>query len=135
MIKDLLNEFEKNQEAAKKTTSDSAKKRGRKRRAEECESGGEDRSKNKSSLKIRKTKAEKQGKKKDKNKEDEIEVLESEGEEKGEIEILGLKKEDDEISFYVKINGTDCWVERSFLVKNYADEICKFYEERIVFES
>ena len=60
--------------------------------------------------------------------------MESEIEEKGIVEILGLKKEEEEISFFVKINGTECWVERSFLVRNYADEICKFYEERIVFE-
>lgn len=111
--------------------AESAKKRGRKKRSETGESGDEDRSKNKSSLKIRKSKNEKQAKNQAKN--NEIEVLDSEMEEKS-VEILGLKKEANGISFYVKMNGEEVWVDRGFLVKNYADDICRFYEDRIVFE-
>ena len=74
-----------------------------------------------------------QKKEKRKSKESQIEVLESEEEDKG-VEILGLKKENNAISFYVRMNGNEVWVERNFLVRNYADEICKFYEDRIVFD-
>lgn len=50
------------------------------------------------------------------------------------LQILGMRKEEKGFSYYINENGTETWVDRRYLLENYPDELCTFYEERIVFE-
>ena len=49
------------------------------------------------------------------------------------MEIMGMRRERNDFLYYIRENGEDQWVEREYLISKYPSDLCRFYEQRLIF--